>query len=297
MTMTVSQCLPAVAGLDRRGAVRRAWRSLALMGMLVGLAGSATPAAASVFGADDRHSLDVTQQPWTALGRIELHAADVPPVGARGPFPICTGTLVAADLVLTNAHCVLDLRTGRVTKQVIWFRAGMEGRRATTDAYAVRVWHGTRRPDSQRGLDWALIQLNARLGDQFGWMEVEDDVQPLALHDLAFVAYAQDFRAGLVASMQRNCSVFTFDALRGYYRHDCDMNAGSSGGPLVDLASGTPKIVAINAAHTARQAISWFAQFGIGKANVAVSANRFRRLLRQLRPLDAAPGMTLSHAD
>src|SRR5690606_12202033 len=38
----------------------------------------------SVFGADDRRPFDVTQKPWRAIGRIELHDVGVLPAKPKG---------------------------------------------------------------------------------------------------------------------------------------------------------------------------------------------------------------------
>ncbi len=54
-----------------------------------------------IIGQDDRVPLDNVTWPWQALGRINQ---------ASGTH--CTGALIAADAVLTAAHCLMDRRTG-----------------------------------------------------------------------------------------------------------------------------------------------------------------------------------------
>ncbi len=50
---------------------------------------------------DDRVPMIDRRQPWSAIGRLVMQTT-------TGDLNICTGTLIADDLILTNAHCVVD---------------------------------------------------------------------------------------------------------------------------------------------------------------------------------------------
>jgi len=50
-----------------------------------------------VFGTDDRRIIDEEGSPWSAIGHINVPRASY-----------CTGSLIASNLVITAAHCVMD---------------------------------------------------------------------------------------------------------------------------------------------------------------------------------------------
>ena len=60
------------------------------------LAAGTTSYARNVFGTEDRIQVHSSALPWSAIGRLTT---------ANG---FCTATLVAANLVLTSAHCLYD---------------------------------------------------------------------------------------------------------------------------------------------------------------------------------------------
>jgi len=49
--------------------------------------------------------------PWSAVGKIEG-------VSAEGNGYSCTGTLISEDVVLTNAHCVVNPQTRKVSQAI-----------------------------------------------------------------------------------------------------------------------------------------------------------------------------------
>jgi len=53
-----------------------------------------------VFGTDDRRIINEEGSPWSAIGHINVPRASY-----------CTGSLIASNLVITAAHCVMDPRT------------------------------------------------------------------------------------------------------------------------------------------------------------------------------------------
>lgn len=69
----------------------------------------------NVFGKDDRIPVLSNKYPWSTIGRLESS-------GENDGLYICTGTLIGRDLVLTNAHCVVDEATGKI-RSSLKFRA------------------------------------------------------------------------------------------------------------------------------------------------------------------------------
>ena len=262
---------------------------IALATCLMGLGKGFKPPAPSlfwsVFGTDHRREVTLDNTPLQAVGRIELQAEGVIPWLHTGGIPICTGTLVGVDLVLTNAHCVMDRDTGRLTKKVIWFRPAYHRDGPLRAARAVKLWLGSMQPSQDRAHDFALLRLDQPYGETYSWLELAP--MPEAGTGLpqitSLVAYGTDVQDGSVPLIHRDCALTTFDGRGDYFRHDCDMNAGGSGGPLLMMSGGRPRILAINAAHIVPKPVSYLEQFSPEFANVAVGSQRFAAVVESLR--------------
>ena len=78
------------------------WLRETILGFLLGVLAIGAPDAAQV----GLHTMLNAEQsvPWRAVGRVNVAATN-----RRG---MCTGTLIAPDLVLTAAHCVIHPNTG-----------------------------------------------------------------------------------------------------------------------------------------------------------------------------------------
>ncbi|MDY6939590.1 MAG: trypsin-like serine protease [Cyanobacteriota bacterium] len=70
----------------------------------------------AVIGEDDRLQVTTRKYPWSTIGRLEK-------VDSTGDIRgFCTGTLIGIDLVLTNAHCLIDRDTKEPTSHTLKFR-------------------------------------------------------------------------------------------------------------------------------------------------------------------------------
>ena len=86
------------------------WRSPRLWALILfGLAfvgiGYPTYAEAGALGSDDRRMIDQLGSPWSAIGQINV-------TGYRR-MSWCTGSLIATNLVITAAHCLMDPWSGK----------------------------------------------------------------------------------------------------------------------------------------------------------------------------------------
>ncbi|MCY4180346.1 MAG: trypsin-like serine protease [Litoreibacter sp.] len=180
-------------------------------------------------------TLDETKS-WQAVGRLNI-----------GQSGFCTGTLIAPDLVLTAAHCLYDLETGRrVDDSEIEFLAGWRNGRASAYrgvrqsvahfSYAFR----TREDQDRIGADLALLELDQPIRHP----SIKPlDAAPRAARgqELAVVSYAHD-RAN-APSLQKACHVLAKED--DLYVTSCDVDFGSSGAPVLVVENGQPAVMSV----------------------------------------------------
>lgn len=159
---------------------------------------------------------------WEAVGRVDL---------GNG---MCTGVLIAPDLVLTAAHCVYDKATGRMREaRSMTFRAGYRDGQSVAESGVLRaVAHAGYNPltgTNARNVrhDAALLQLSRTIPAM--------TAAPFAIHtgrdrqgQVSVVSYGRG-RAE-APSWQRACALL--DRRDGLMAFDCDVTYGSSGAPV-----------------------------------------------------------------
>ncbi|MGJ3251935.1 MAG: trypsin-like serine peptidase [Elainellaceae cyanobacterium] len=209
-----------------------------------------------IIGPDNRLPMTSSAYPWSAIGRI----LSLTPLGdEQFAVSACTGTLIQIDMVLTNAHCVVDPATHEF-KQSVYFQPNLVNGQLQNEedlAIATTVWAATDfREDNipPNADDWALLKLDKPLGDTYGTIEW----RPLPLETLVeeyqekliLAGYSGDFPAdnpGETAGVHEGCSIF------GDYEdsviHDYDTTSGASGGPILAEVDSKMRILAVNSAE------------------------------------------------
>ncbi|MGR3540244.1 MAG: trypsin-like serine peptidase [Hasllibacter sp.] len=164
-------------------------------------------------------------QAWGGVGRLDI-----------GESRLCTGSLIAPDLVLTAAHCVIDAEGRAVPAARVTFRAGLNGSReeATRRARGVGRGPGGAGPVGASALDLvpgdvAVLALD-RPVTSFRAAPLEVGPAPFEGASLRLVSYAAG-RAEAVET-QEGCALI--ERAEGILVTSCAADLGASGSPLID---------------------------------------------------------------
>jgi len=225
-----------------------------LVGMAVTLASRPTSSQdlhPGIIGKDDRVRLDEQGPPWGAVGQVN--------VGGYRMAGQCTGTLVAPNLVVTAAHCVMNPWSKTpYPLHDIHFLAGVRGAASKRHATAqclhfpknyqfvapekiLPTMPAQKVPLHSFATDVVAIVLNNKLGVDPA--PLAEGAIPQPGLRLVHVAYAADHR--FVPWAHFDCHLLRSEPEGPLWFNDCDTHPGSSGGPLFIRTDGTHKVAAI----------------------------------------------------
>jgi V8-like Glu-specific endopeptidase len=125
------------------------------------------PGDRAIISDDERLPVRSRAFPWSAIGQVTW---TVPNTGTY----TCTGTLISKDLVITNAHCLvenIDSKTGKL-KQPIFFSPSMkEGKILEKEpAKVIAFDYGQEFQKGNIADDWAIFKLDKPLGEKYGYL-------------------------------------------------------------------------------------------------------------------------------
>lgn len=210
-----------------------------------------------VIGADDRVLIDNSAAPWTAVGRINI-------AGYRERRQ-CTGTLVAPNLVLTAAHCLVEGQSQHpVDADRVHFLAGLRQGEflAHGRAACLRFLTGGLPPFRGHNDDAAVIVLKQEI--ELPVAKVISAPYAPAMLDLVHGGYTRDRPFSLAAD-----SSCTLQSVHGNEWHtNCDTNFGASGGPLFVQSDGQLRLGAIMVGYVT------------GRKSIALSHGAWTKLLK-----------------
>jgi protease YdgD len=216
-------------------------------------------------GFDDRVLMDTAVFPWSAIGRIDFDDGSE-----------CTGTLVAADIVVTAAHCVHNA-DGEIAAAGV-FSSGFERPGGPLEARITGYFPAPRfNPDlfyssnKLDGTDWAYLRIAEPLGDELGVVAMEP---LLTINDVTLDQAGYSWDTGGHLSGHLGCPAIRLNT-EGTLEHACDTTQGDSGSPLMVHRRDAWSIVAVD---------SNYRDVEDGPpTNIAASAVGFARYLEDFR--------------
>ena len=203
-----------------------------------------------IFGGDDRRVIDQLTAPWAAIGQVNA-------TGYRH-LTRCTGSLIASNLVITAAHCVMDpWRRKPFPLHQLHFLAGVRGSGwlGHSTAKCLHFPPGYEYVGASKilpSLPFEDVPRRALLRDMVLIVLKNDlnNVVPLELDraevqssdiSLVHASYAADRRYVLTGHF--GCHLLAGD--QDLWFTDCDTHAASSGGPVFIQRKDDLKLAAI----------------------------------------------------
>lgn len=221
----------------------------------------------NVFTSDARVKVTNTKYPWSAIGRLDV------------PGGVCTASLVGADIILTNRHCIVDKATNKLKEGSIIFRPGYTNGKSAHASGVTFAWWGS---TTTSGGDWAILRLETALGKTYGWLGSRDT--SLNSGKLYAVGYSGDFEDSASAACEPGCRFTGGVYSYGLAPHNCSNSRGASGGPMFIFEGESPVIIAIHTGELRYEGDSTYhaVEFSDKNANLGLPASAFTWKIAEL---------------
>ena len=208
------------------------------------------------FGHDDRVLVPRDRAPWKYVGQLVMDDDEA-----------CTATLIAANVIVTAAHCIMT-DDGPVADATF---IASDRAHARVIAYLVDRRFNFRRfslGNDQDGMDWALLRLDRPLGNSVGFARVRNltaqgaqSARQASLMQAGFAWDTGDNLAGVTA-----CHMVAIHA-DNTFEHQCDTTRGDSGSAFFISDGAGFDVVGVDSNFRSRP--------GVPYINIAVSASAF----------------------
>lgn len=191
----------------------------------------------AVYGRDNR-KLMKTEYPWRAIGALLLNNEIN-----------CTATLIDSCYVLTAAHCVSNSDGSAKAIDSLSFQGSNHGPKAQAKDFIFG------RYDLDATWDWAIVKLDKNLGDQLGYLGVQNtsgtDVDISLSYNVA--GYSADVgNNGKEATVDDEVKVrYHHNSSTNFIYHNANSYKGSSGAAIFYFnEKNEPWIVGVNTRAT-----------------------------------------------
>jgi len=170
-----------------------------------------------VIGENNRTAAPV-EYPYSTIAKITTASGHM-----------CTGFLVSANILVTNAHCLYDENKQRTdNKDLAVYFESIHTFYSVKRAEIAQNYHS----DNMR-FDFAFIELDEPAGNRVGWIGTKSFASKMSGQNiLQLSGYATDLGGGSIRFRQNALCKAVKPSREGLIMHDCDMESGSSGSPL-----------------------------------------------------------------
>ncbi|MEM9570758.1 MAG: serine protease [Pseudomonadota bacterium] len=148
----------------------------------------------------------------------------------------CTGSLVGPSLFLTNHHCLNEGQLEGYT-YIVAMEHMQEGKYQVSEGKAAGAVGVLQKNES---LDFALLYLSSPLGETYGWIELENDVNAILSEDEVKIIQHPDMRSKEIVTEDTQ----VVKSNRHFLHYLADTEGGSSGSPV--FALGGEKLIALH---------------------------------------------------